>query len=246
MIKIYYLEKNNEVFYIGKTKNTLPYRLSAHKFQFKNKGITDIKIFLLEEVEEENWRFWESYWISQFKTWGFDLLNSNNGGGGPLTHSSETIKKITSNMDYILNGIKISNSKKGSKYNITIKGDKHALFGTFQSEETINKKRKSLTGQTKSPYKTRKDKNQSRPHTSGENHYLFGKTISETHSLNKSKAALGNKNRSKSVKQLNINGDLIKIFESAAEAERQLNIKGIRNVCCGLAKTSGGFKWQYE
>jgi predicted GIY-YIG superfamily endonuclease len=246
MIKIYYLEDNNGVFYIGKTKNTLPYRLSAHKFQFKNKGISNIKIYLLEEVKINEWKQWECYWIEQFKQWGFNLINKNNGGGGPLTHSSETIKKITSKIDYTLNGVKISNSKKGSKYNITIKGNKHALFNTTQSKETIDKKIKSLTGQTKSPYKIRKDKGKSRPHTSKENHYLFGKNISQTHSLNKSQSALGNKNRSKPIKQLDLNSNLIHIFESAAEAERQLNIKGIRNVCCGIAKTAGGFKWEYE
>jgi hypothetical protein len=246
MIKIYYLEDEKGIFYIGKTKNSLPYRLSAHKFQFKGKGIIDLKIHLIEEIEGDNWRYWESYWISQFKTWGFNIINKNNGGGGPLTHSPKTVQKIVSKRDYILTGIKISNTKKGSKYNITKKGNKHALFGTTQSEETINKKRESLTGQTKSPYKTRKDKNQPRPHMSGENHYLFGKNISETHSLNKSKAAKGNKNRSKNVKQLDLNSNLIKIFESPAEAERQLNIKGIRNVCNGLAKTAGGFKWEYQ
>ena len=39
MIKIYYLETNGEIFYIGKTKNTLPYRLAIHKFFLKKKKI---------------------------------------------------------------------------------------------------------------------------------------------------------------------------------------------------------------
>ena len=111
---------------------------------------------------------------------------------------------------------------------------------------TKEKKIKSLTGQIKSPYKTRKDKGVLRPQVSNTNHYLYGKNMSESHILNKSKAALGNKNRSKSISQYTINNEFIKTFESAAEAERQLNIKGIRNVCCGIAKTAGGFKWKYE
>jgi hypothetical protein len=34
------------------------------------------------------WMFWETY-ISQFKTWGFDLINYTNGGGG-CTFANQT------------------------------------------------------------------------------------------------------------------------------------------------------------
>ena len=246
MIKIYYLETNGEIFYVGKTKNTLPYRLAIHKFLLKKKEITNVNIHLIDDVDLHNWKFWETFWINQFKQWGFNLINKNNGGGGPTTHAKNTIYKIIGNKDYKEIGKKISKSKKGSKYNITIKGNKHALFGKTQNKETIEKKIKSLTGQIKSPYKTRKDKGVLRPHVSNTNHYLYGKNMNESHILNKSKAALGNKNRSKLISQYTIDDEFIKTFESAAEAERQLNIKGIRNVCCGISKTAGGFKWKYE
>jgi hypothetical protein len=246
MIKIYYLENSTGVFYIGKTKNSLSNRLSSHKFQLKLKGINDISIHLLDEVEEKNWKPWESYWIEQFQTWGFNLINQNKGGGGPITHTQETINKMRENHNYDEGGKKISLAKLGSKYNIIKKGKLHKTYGTTQSKETIEKKRKSLTGQIKNPYKTRKDKGVNRPNIAGENHYLFGKSISDSHKYNKSLAALGNKNRSKIILQLDLQNNVIQKFESAAEAERQLNIKGIRNVCCGKSKTAGGFKWKYE
>ena len=29
---------------------------------------------------ENNWQFWETYWIAQFKNWGFNLTNLTSGG----------------------------------------------------------------------------------------------------------------------------------------------------------------------
>lgn len=77
-IKIYCLEKNNIPFYVGKSSNPL-HRIGNHKKKF---GI-DITLEVIDEVEENEWKFWEKHWIEQFKAWGFKLENKNNGGGGP-------------------------------------------------------------------------------------------------------------------------------------------------------------------
>lgn len=37
-------------------------------------------IEIIDEVPVSEWEFWEIYWISQFKTWGFDLTNGTEGG----------------------------------------------------------------------------------------------------------------------------------------------------------------------
>ena len=49
------------------------------------------------------------------------------------------------------------------------------------------------------------------------------------------------------IKQLNINGDLIKIWNSNIEASKNLKISapGISKVCKGKRKIHGGFKWSY-
>lgn len=84
--KIYYLHKGDNIpFYVGKTIRP-NIRLSQHKFDLKNQNI---KMFLLEDIEEKNYKFWETYWIDQFEQWGFQLENKNKGGGGP---SSGTLK----------------------------------------------------------------------------------------------------------------------------------------------------------
>lgn len=51
----------------------------------------------------------------------------------------------------------------------------------------------------------------------------------------------------KAVAQIDKNtNEIIKIFESASEAERECNCnKHIQKVCLGKRKTAGGFKWAY-
>ncbi len=75
---IYYLHNGNEVpFYVGKT-NKLSFRIGHHRKTYGN----NIQMEVLDIVDTDNWVFWERYWISQFKTWGFNLTNANDGGGG--------------------------------------------------------------------------------------------------------------------------------------------------------------------
>ena len=50
----------------------------------------------------------------------------------------------------------------------------------------------------------------------------------------------------KSVLQIDLDGNIIKEWNSVVEAQTELNIGGIRNVVTGRAKTSGGFYWKYK
>lgn len=54
--------------------------------------------------------------------------------------------------------------------------------------------------------------------------------------------------RKKKIKQLDLQGNLIKVFESARQAARELNLSqgAISNVARGIAKSTGGYQWQYE
>lgn len=57
-----------------------------------------------------------------------------------------------------------------------------------------------------------------------------------------------NSKLSKSVDQLDLNGNYIKTFPSTMEVERQLGIyhSKISNACNGKTYTAGGFKWRYS
>lgn len=100
IIQIYYLHKGDDKpFYIGKTKNT-KIRILDHK----NKFGRDTQIQEIDRVSFNEWKYWESYWIEQFKQWGFNLINKNKGGGGSISLSEATkqlIRQKTINREYL-------------------------------------------------------------------------------------------------------------------------------------------------
>jgi hypothetical protein len=84
--------------YIGKTKNS---REQPHKLKYGNQ----IEYTYIDEVNSLNrkdWKSLETYWINQFKAWGFEVLNKNEGGGGLDFLSNET-------------KIRLSQKRKGKK-----------------------------------------------------------------------------------------------------------------------------------
>jgi predicted GIY-YIG superfamily endonuclease len=107
---IYTLSDGKSIRYIGKSDNPQD-RLKEHIKKSKNcktrkdKWILSLleknekpTIEILEEIESENWESSEIYWISQFKTWGFDIVNGTEGGEGSngfknKKHTKETIEK---------------------------------------------------------------------------------------------------------------------------------------------------------
>lgn len=46
--------------------------------------------------------------------------------------------------------------------------------------------------------------------------------------------------------QKTLQGEVVAIYPSVAEAMRQTKVKHISNVCCGSRQTAGGYKWEYE
>jgi hypothetical protein len=129
MVKIYYLTReNNTPFYIGKTKTCINKRCISHKFRLSE----DVKIFLIEEVEEDEWKFWESFWIEQFKQWGFILENKNKGGGGCHNLSPLHIQKLKNKVVTKQTKKKMSESRKN-----------HPMY-TQQWRENISKAKKGI------------------------------------------------------------------------------------------------------
>lgn len=78
---IYALYRNNIPFYIGKSKNPKA-RLWRHKRTY-GEDITMNEIDSVDSLDKSEWKPIESYWIEQFRQWGFTLINQNEGGGGP-------------------------------------------------------------------------------------------------------------------------------------------------------------------
>lgn len=78
---IYYLCKEDGIpFYVGKSNDINQRRYSHRRTYGFNTSLE-----ILDEVNIDNWRFWEAHYISLFRSWGFKLTNQNNGGGGLST-----------------------------------------------------------------------------------------------------------------------------------------------------------------
>jgi len=153
-IKFYVLEnpKTGEIRYVGKTIQSLKRRLYSHlRCRYKThksswikslrKQGLEPKITLIEEIPYcEDWQWLECYWISQFKAWGFNLINMTDGGDGNNNQvfSEESIQRRNDKLrgrkrpQWVRD--KISKSKKG----------------VSKPQEVKDKISKTLTGRTQS------------------------------------------------------------------------------------------------
>jgi len=124
MTKIYVLEKNGIPFYVGKAKD-----LTRRKHSHRRTYGLDIQSYVIDEVED--WKFWESYWIEQFRCWGFKLENKNNGGGGPSNYTEEQKQKM-----------KGPRPGTGEKISKTLKERNHSQYYTNEIRQKISQNNK--------------------------------------------------------------------------------------------------------
>lgn len=163
---IYCLFDENETpFYVGKTNDlTLKGRFNTHKKIFgKNISICEIDCVNIEE-----WKIAETFWIEQFRQWGFILKNKNKGGGGLTTLSDE-------------HKMKISISKKGKIGHKLSEEHKQKLreinLGSKRSKETKELMSKQRKGKTFSEEYRKKLSDAAKKKTFTQNHRLnIGKT----------------------------------------------------------------------
>ena len=246
---IYYLEENNKPLYVGKCKN-LNKRLNHHKWRLNNNNLI---IKELDVVFEDEWKFWECYWIEQFKQWGFELLNKNQGGGGLNTHSQKSIElsreKRTGqkrpSTSKKLKGIPISDERKKKIGDANRGKPKPQGFGSMVSERMKNKKQSPESNQKRrikhlgvpKPGVSKSHKGRISP-----NKGHLGKNRSEEFKINRSLI------RSKPVLQYDLNGNFIKEYKSQTEAALSINkpkgVAAINECTSGKRKTAYKFIWK--
>jgi len=239
MTKIYLVENcygdSNKV-YIGKTKNS---RYSSHKKKF-GKNITYTIIDEVNTLNSKNWKPLESFWIEQFKQWGFILMNKNKGGGGCSFHS-EFIKKTMR---------KPKLNKENYSYPKT-KAWKDSIKGTTKNHplsrnQSISNSMKGYK-QTKEHIKKRVDVLKGKPNTKNQKPKPkgFGEKIS------KSLKGIKKPTISKPILQFNMDGIFIREWESITEAcsiglgDKSKN-PNITKCCKGKIKKAYGYIWKYK
>jgi hypothetical protein len=136
-VKIYALIDPNDgmVKYVGKTEMSLNRRLyyhiydlykctNIHKKNWFNKLLIKNQkphIILIDEVDYIDWKFWEIYWISQFRSWDFKLVNYSLGGEGWTSNDVKNLWKQKEYREFHTN---------------RVKGDKNPFYGKQHSNET--------------------------------------------------------------------------------------------------------------
>lgn len=237
--------------YVGKANNVTQ-RYTAHlnrarKHQIhkknwieslKKQGLKPI-IEIIDVVPINDWVFWETYWISQMKTWGFDLINYTNGGDGCTFGNQTSFKKGDS-------------GKKVVGYNSNF--DKIYEFdSTRQAGEALNTRGVwgSCTGREKTC------KNIAWFYFDN----ILNLSIEELNSkikerftivrkINSGSFVKGQKSiRSKKVNMYDLNWNFIKSFKSAKEAGESIGVTGgAIQFACLKSKNNKckNYKWKYE
>lgn len=158
MVNIYILTdpRSSVPRYVGKTVQDLTKRLNKHICErtkattHKNSWIISLKengfnpkIELIDIVPKIEWEFWEIYWISQFKTWGFNLTNGTLGGEGGngstgsrgYKHTIEAKKRISEANSKPRSKVHVENQSK-SRYKAVEAWKDGVLTKTYDSATT--------------------------------------------------------------------------------------------------------------
>lgn len=99
--------RDNNKCYVGKANNPLKRLLEGHllpsnlkKRTRKNSWVKSLlklglrpKLEIIDEVNYNEWQFWEQHYISLYKSWGFNLTNETNGGDAPPPHQDLSLEK---------------------------------------------------------------------------------------------------------------------------------------------------------
>lgn len=201
--------------YIGKTKT------DKRHFEHRQKYGYQITFTIIEEIDSldrKDWKPLESYWIEQFRQWGFEIQNIQKlGGSGVEFHTQETKDKISKTKK----GHKCyENTEWKNKISRSLTGKKHPKGynkGRIYSSETIHKMRLAALGKEKTELQKR---NMRKPHPSA----------------------------NKPIIQYDLEMNFIKEWSSITEAATYLNKQGaaISESCTGLRKSSYKFIWKFK
>jgi hypothetical protein len=222
-IHIYLVENcygDSNKIYIGKSINPI-IRYYVHR---KTYG-TDIKFTIIDTIEsvvKHDWVSIECYWIEQFKHWGYNVVNINNGGGG--SNFMSTNNKIT-----------LANIMRNNK---NMLGKKHSDATRLKMSQSA--KGKILSDDIKAKISAA-NKGKSKPdgYKAKISAIHLGKKISLETKIKMGTAVL----------QYDLQGNILNEYYSASEAARSINKtpSAISECCIGIKRKSAyGYVWKYK
>jgi hypothetical protein len=249
--------RNNQIRYIGKSNNPKDryknhFNSARDKNTHKRNWINSLRkdryrpeLIIIDEVPVDSWQYWEKFYISLFKTWGFSLVNYTSGGDGStfgnkgsfkkgnIPHnkgvpcSEETKQKIKNKLIGISN---INSYKAIIQYDINyniIKKYKCIKDAVVESDGFFSTCKISACCRSKRPH-----------HRNFIWKYDDGSDL-KVRNINILK---------KKIIQYDKNLNEISRFDSVKEAEKETSIKSpnICSCCKGKIKTAGGYIWKYS
>ena len=249
----------NEIRYVGKAikpKNRLVEHIRESKKKSHNpshkknwiKGLLSKnktpKIEILDEVPSNEWEFWETYWISQLKCWGFKLTNISPGG---YNNNYKRNNKTKQKMRQSKLGTTLSDTHKKQISDSIKKVSKERPNYNRSGNNIKNIINKDLL------YKLYIDENLSMPKISKKIGFSEKKIWQSLQEYNiKKDKSIWKKQLStqpkKPVLQYNLDGEFMKEWSSPIDIHKEYgyNKSNIANVCRGVAKTCNGFIWRYK
>jgi len=251
---------NNMIRYVGKTNNPKQ-RYSAHlngarKHQahkknwiekLKKEGLKPI-FEIVDEVLIEDWVFWEKWWISLIKSWGYSLVNYTSGGDGCSFANQTSFKKGNNSKEIVaLNRNGLFEKEFKTIYEAEIFCGKkcvdHALLKNIKSAGGflwLYKKAYDEMSQEELSDFVNWCNTKNKSINSG----CFKQGCV---SLNKGRKGYETKKR-KPVDQFDLNGVHIKEFGCCNDAAKELKCcpESIRTVCVGKKNNFKGYIFKYK
>lgn len=228
IVKIYTLSdpNTNEVRYVGKTINPLKQRLKEH-IRCRNKtycknwidslNITPV-IELVDEVDNNKWEFWESFYIDLFKSFGFRLTNLTSGGAGAINYrrtvqDNKSIEKVVYQYDLQGNFIR--------KWSSMTSINKSLKYSISEISVCCNKKQKYAYN------------------------YQWSFIREKLSEVSKERKLYSTSRR---IIQKTLDNKVIKIWNSLIEIEKELGFysTNILKCCKGLQQKGYKYKWEFQ
>lgn len=256
-VKIYILlDENQQIKYVGKTNQSLDKRLIQHLFEGRNNNKTKKErwinsllkkekvptIDLIDEVHVDEWSFWEKYWISQVRSWGFNLTNGTKGGdeGGYMlghNHTNESKKKMSeTKKGKIPSNIGLINEyvSKKKKEVISI-NDNNQIVGRYTSLNEAVKNNQGLC-----IYRAIKNKLKAGRYFWSYSENYCKNEFQNTINIYNSKIK---KQEPKKIIQKDLEGNIVKIWPSIKQIQK--NGINVTSVLYNKRKTARGYKWEF-
>lgn len=268
--------RNNGKCYIGKSNNPTRRFLYGHCSVYtviktkkeswikslKNKGLKPI-LEVIDEVPISEWKFWEMYYISLYKSWGFSLTNGTLGGDGVTAEEAKRLntpaaifKRVkTRSNNATQRGYYVSEETKLKLRHINL-GKKHSeqaklkrslkLKGRKWSSEVYNSRRKPKPlSHSIRMSKLHKGKSLSEETKTKIKHTLKSRVLSQEALVN---IAKGNQNKGlKPILQYSLANEFLARWEGIKYAASALKVRNTDISACltKKQKSAGGYRWVY-